>query len=309
MSMHRPPPRMRHHRLGALVAALGLLATVVALSVPLASHAAGRETATSCGNRSQERASTSYVPALRTYDDAIGDSANAPDFCASELVTNDSRVIEMGIHAHNRSGFVAGDSYTVFLDTDRNAATGGGGVGAEYQIVFAGSTGELEQWNGTVFDPSTAVSIPVLWVPGYGPLLVYLRSQIGNAAGFNFVLVSANGADSDRAPDTGSWSYTVQPFSLKVRSLSVGVARAGKAFTARAVVLRSDFDDPLDEGKITCAAKLAGHGLAGKGKFSRGGVLCTWRMPAAAHGKRLTGTVSVAFQGARAARAFSARVR
>jgi hypothetical protein len=149
----------------------------------------------------------------------------------------------------------------------------------------------------------------MIWAPEYGPVLLFLRSAIGKPAGFNLVLASANGPDSDRAPDTGSWSYTLRPFALKVKSLSVGAARAGKAFTARAVVLRSDFDEPLDQGKIACAAKVYGRAIAGKGKFESGHVVCTWRLPSTARGKRLSGTLAVNYQGARATRAFSARVR
>src|SRR5215471_1555650 len=113
------------------LAATGALLTV---ALPLASRAdaaSSRAPASpGCTTRQSVREFASYVPALRTYDDNIEDSGGAPDFCASELVTNDSSTITIGIHAHNRTGFVAGGSYTVYLDTDRNTATGGGGVGA-----------------------------------------------------------------------------------------------------------------------------------------------------------------------------------
>src|SRR5919204_7062275 len=75
------------------------------------------------------------LAALTGYDDPIEDAGNAPDFCGGEAVTNDNRTITIGIHAHNRSGFVAGDSYGIYLDTDLNAATGGGEIGAEYEIT------------------------------------------------------------------------------------------------------------------------------------------------------------------------------
>lgn len=292
----------------------GLAGLAVALALVSASQAAGSgrpaAAAASCGSGAQSRAFDSYTPALRTYDDNIEDSGNAPDFCATELVTNDSRTITMGIHAHNRSGFVAGDSYGVYLDTDRNPATGGGGVGAEYEIVFDGPrTAKLEHWNGAGFDAASAAPVPLVWVPDYGPLLGFLRSAIGDPAAFNLVLSSASGADSDRAPDTGSWSYTRRAFALKMRPLSVGTARAGKAFRVGTLVLRSDFDEPLDQGKIRCAARLPGHRLVGKGKFTGGLVACTWRLPKKAGGKRLSGAVSVAYQGVRVKRAFAVRVR
>jgi hypothetical protein len=292
----------------------GLAGLVLALALVSASQAAGSgrpaAAAASCGSGAQSRVLDTYTPALRTYDDDIEDSGVAPDFCATQFMTNDNHVITIGIHAHNRSGFESGDSYGVYLDTDRNAATGGGGVGAEYEIVFdAPRTAKLEHWNGTAFDAASATSIPMVWVPDYGPLLRFLRSAIGDPVGFNFVLSSTNGADSDRAPDAGSWSYTRRAFALKMRPLSVGAARAGKAFTVRTLVVRSDFDEPLDQGKIGCAARLSGHRLASKGRFTGGRVACTWRLPKSARGKRLSGSVSVAYQGVRVKRAFSVRVR
>lgn len=296
---------------GAAVA-LGGLAAVLAVMLPLASRAAASSSlggmSSGCATTAHARGFASYVPALRFYDDNIGDSGNAPDFCASELATNDSTTITMGIHAHNRTSFVAGDSYTVYLDTDRNAATGGG-VGAEYEIVFTGPQAQLEHWNGTAFDAASAVPVPLIWVPDYGPVMVFVRSAVGNVSGFDFVLVSANGQDGDRAPDNGSWSYSVQPFALKVKSLSVGAARAGRMLTARAVVFRSDFDEPLDRGKIGCAARLARRSLPGSGKFAGGRAVCKWRVPRNARRQRLSGTLSVTYQGARAAQRFSARVR
>jgi hypothetical protein len=298
----------------AALAGLGSsLAAAMALTLPLASQAAGSgpqgRASSGCERGAQMFAADAYTPALRTFDDAIEDSGNAPDFCAEELVTNDSGTITFGIHVHNRSGFVAGDMYSVFLDTDLNSATGGGEVGAEYEITFSGPRALLKQWNGTVFDETTASSVPMFGVPDYGPVLFLERSRIGAPAGFNFVLVSANGLASDRAPDAGSWSYTLRPFALKVKSLSVGAARAGRTLTARAVVLRSDFDQPVDEGKIGCAARVSGIALAGKGRFANDRVVCTWRVPKRSRGKRLSGTLSVALQGARAQRSFAVRVR
>jgi len=292
----------------------GLVALASMLTLAFSSQAAGSSdvhgAAASCGNGVQQRVFDAYVPALRTYDDDIEDSGNAPDFCAAEFVTNDNHTITMGIHAHNRSGFENGDSYGVYLDTDRNPATGGGGVGAEYEIVFdAPRSAKLEQWNGTMFDAALARALPLAWVPDYGPVFVFLRTAVGAPAGFDFVLTSANGLDTDRAPDTGSWSFTVQPLTLKMKPLSVGPARAGQWLTVRARVLRSDYDEPLVEGKIGCAAKLSGHLRAGKGRFAAARAVCSWRLPRNARGKRLTGTVSVAYQGVLVKRSFSVRVR
>lgn len=264
---------------------------------------------TRCGAATRMLTANGYKPAARSYDDAIEDSGIAPDFCAGEVITNDSQSITIGIHAHNRSGFEAGDAYTILFDTDLNPATGGGGAGAEYAISFSGPTADVSQWNGNAFGPGSALAAPVEWVDGYGPVLSFDRTEIGNPERFNVVFASANGPDSDRAPDAGSWSFSVTPFALEVRTLSLGPARAGKTLTARALVLRSDFDSPLTEGQIDCRAKVAGHALRGRGSFQGNRVLCSWRLPTGARGQRLAGTITVVFQNVEARRAFVSRVR
>jgi hypothetical protein len=149
----------------------------------------------------------------------------------------------------------------------------------------------------------------VEWVDGYGPVLSFDRTEIGNPERFNVVFASASGPDGDRAPDAGSWSFSVTPFALEVRTSSLGPARAGKTLTARALVLRSDFDSPLTEGQIDCRAKVAGHALRGRGSFQGNRVLCSWRLPTSADGQRLGGTITVVFQNVEARRAFVSRVR
>jgi hypothetical protein len=264
----------------------------------------------SCGTAGQGLKADAYTPAYRTYDDFVIDSGNAPDFCAGEFVTNDNHVITLGMHVDNRLGLESGDAYAVLLDTDRNAGTGGGGTGAEYKVALDSSGARLEHWNGTIFDPASAVQLPLEWVSGYGPELRFERGAIGDPSAFDFVLVSAKGQEGDRAPDAGSWTYPITPFTLGMSPLSLGRARAGRRFTAIAQVLRSDFNLPLTEGRIACAARLSGRSIAGKGRLDQGGlVVCTWALPKKARGKRLSGRVTVTFQGVGARRSFSVRVR
>jgi hypothetical protein len=297
---------------GTSLVSLATVAVVAGLA--LASQAVARTNAgvssqVPCGGGNPTFVPASYAPALKTYDDAIEDSGDAPDFCASELVTNDNQTVTIGIHAHNRSAVLAGDSYGVYLDTDLNPSTGGGGVGAEYEFTIDGTGAQLERWDGTSFVASGEPRLPTAWIPDYGPLLSLPRTMIGDAKGFNFVFVSANGTDTDRAPDSGSWAYSVTPFALKVKSISIGPARAGKPFTARVLVMRSDFDVPVSEGKIGCSGNVAGRSYAGKSKFAGDRVACTWRLPKQARGRRFAGRVSVTLEGILAKRSFSLRVR
>jgi hypothetical protein len=278
-----------------------LVAGLVLLFVPAAW---GRTDASQTSCHPSERT----LAALTSYDDEIEDSGNAPDFCGGEAVTNDNQTIMIGIHAHNRSGFVPGDSYGIYLDTDLNSATGGGEIGAEYEITLDGSGARLEQWNGTSFQPSTA-TVPMQWADGYGPVLAVDRAAVGNPSGFRLIMVSAYGTDSDRAPDAGTWSYTVTPLRLQARTLTHGPAVAGKSFVARMIVMRNDFDAPLDEGTIGCAAKLGAASIAGTGTFAHDRVVCAWHLPSTARGKRLAGSIAVTFQGVHVRRSFSVTVQ
>jgi len=290
-----------------------------ALMAVIASQASGQTVTTAsprtrCASATATRqlaGAAAYQPAYRTYDESIEDAGNAPDFCAGELITNDSTTITIGIHAHNRDGFRPGDSYTIYLDTDQNPATGGegGGVGAEYAISFSGPTAELARWNGTAFDGPSAVSVPVEWVDGYGPALVFDQSAIGSPAGFNFVMTSANGTDGDRAPDAGFWTFRLTPFALEIKKLSLAPARAGDRFKAQALVLRSDFDAPLTDGTIGCTATVAGHRISATSRFAHKRAICGWSLPRTARGRLLSGKITVTFQGVEVRRSFSRTVR
>jgi hypothetical protein len=74
------------------------------------------------------------------------------------------------------------------------------------------------------------------------------------------------------------------------------------------LVTRSDFESELTEGTIGCAATVGGKPLAGAGAFADDRAVCTWRLPKNVRGKRLTGSVTVTFQGVRAQRSFAVTV-
>jgi hypothetical protein len=304
-----PRPTGRTRALIVGVAAASLVAVIVTqASARTVTKARSQAPCTSATATRHLTGAAAYKPAYRTYDDLIEDAGDAPDFCAGELVTNDSTTITIGVHAHNRDGFQQGDSYTMYLDTDQNPATGGAGLGAEFAITFSGPTAVLAHWNGTTFEPTSA-SVPVEWVDGYGPVLVFEQSTIGNPAGFNLVMTSANGPDGDRAPDAGSWTFELTPLALEIKTLSLAPARAGYRFQVQALVLRSDFDAPLMEGTIGCTATIAGHRLSAKSKFAHNRAICAWRLPRSARARHLTGAISVTFEGVAVKRSFSRTVR
>ena len=255
-----------------------------------------------------------HVLALHSYNDDIDDVVTAPDIGVSNVVTNDNLVLTIALRIRDRSSFSEGDVYSIYFDTDSNAATGtdalsGAPPGAEYSIDIAHGKTYLVRWNGSSFvlvTPRTPIA--TAWLDGLGPVLQIGRTDIGDPQSFRFVFVAVNG-DYDLAPNTGMWSYVVSRLVLTAGRISVGRARAGEPFVASMSVERSDFAIPLTRGMIKCAARVGGKSLDGRGTFLRERVSCTWRLPTNAAGKRFTGSNQVTFEGVTAKRAFSVRVR
>ena len=260
-------------------------------------------------------AAASTGTALRTYDDFIEDVQTAPDICGSNLVTNDNIDLLIAMHIHDRDDFAPADAYSIYLDTDANPATGtiaapGVPAGAEALIQIFDEESKLLRWNGSAFEQvPTQEPVFTIWIPTMGPIAILDRADLGDVQNINLVFVTSNGVDYDYAPDTGAWPYTVAPLQLTPGPLSLSPARAGKPLTAGMEVTESAFGDPLDDGTITCRAKVGGRSLAGRGKFANDRVACSWRVPKTARGKRLGGSVAVEFEGVVAKRSFNVRVK
>jgi hypothetical protein len=247
------------------------------------------------------------------FDDHVEDVLDAPDIGAVNLVTNDNEAITVGMQIHDRTAFGGTDAYSIALDIDSNAATGGGAdyrvAGADYVIDLSDVASRLMIWNGTSYVLVTPRPLlPTVWVEGYGPVVQIPRTALADPQSFDVVLRTASGIDVDLAPDVGSWAYTVRPLELAPGGVTVGRARAGKLLLAGMQVIRSDFASPLHEGAIACGARVGGTRLDGRGQFVGQLVVCAWRLPNGARGQRVRGRVAVAFQGETAVRSFNVRV-
>jgi hypothetical protein len=289
------------------------LALLVAVTVVAVGAGSARSTSSGCAVGGASPTSSNRSSAVHGYDDYIEDVAGAPDICAQNAVTNDNVSLTMGIHVHDRSAFSADDAYRIYLDTDSNPSTGSTTTdepaGAELLVEVLDDASILRRWTGTAYeDVSPQPSIPTVWISGYGPLFDIQREDLGGVEGFTFVIVTTNGADHDLAPDSGSWKYTLSALELTAGPLHMGRAQAGKPFVAAMTVVRSDLELELEEGTIACPAKAGAKRLAGKGRFAGVLLVCTWRVPKNARGKRLGGSVAVTFQGVTAKRSFNVKV-
>ena len=85
---------------------------------------------------------------------------------------------------------------------------------------------------------------------------------------------------------------------------------AGRPFTLRLVAARSDSGAVVQNGRVTCVGKLGNLRLRATVQRVQGGAAtCTWSIPANARGKTFRGSVTVSFEGLKAAQSYTGKVR
>jgi hypothetical protein len=76
------------------------------------------------------------------------------------------------------------------------------------------------------------------------------------------------------------------------------------------VTARSDTGARLQNGRVTCVGRAGNARLrATVARVQGGAVVCTWRIPPNASRRTFRGSVTVVFEGLRASRSYSARIR
>jgi Ca2+-binding RTX toxin-like protein len=128
----------------------------------------------------------------KVFTDPAGDNeaGQAPDVTTVTVDNDGAGLITMTITVANRTALTSADAYLVFFDADRNPATGDVSLaGAEYAIVVDGSDQSisLARWDGSAWQgvPPPA-SLNGHWAGG--PVVQINRSDLGNTAGFNFII-------------------------------------------------------------------------------------------------------------------------
>jgi hypothetical protein len=221
----------------------------------------------------------------------------------------------------------------LFMDTDNNPATGSPDFGGtDYVIELIQGEAALFKWDGTNFtrrfgDPP-AISLSFSYQAGV--IFRISAAELGNTTRLNFFVIVESGiafdpttgdpdftnAVGDAAPGGGVGLYPYQVIvarpTLVVRSLrgTPAAPRAGRTFTLRMVTARSDTGAALQNGRVTCVGRAGNARLRPQlARVQGGAVVCTWRIPANAKGRTFRGSVTVVFEGLRASRSFSARIR
>jgi hypothetical protein len=263
-----------------------------------------------------------------TFTDPAGDGRSGADL-KSVAISNDAAgqiTFRIGLTTKTAGD----DTVTLCLDADRNAATGLQNPtlcprGAEYNLYlhFFGSweVSSFRHYTGPASSNSEPASRRTLGVSGNATTLTVSinRSELGGTGGFDFQL-STEPFPGDNAPDSGTWSYTLQtsqpgptttPSNPKPAAATISAVKvtaqpaspaAGSTFTVSAKIVLSTGATVVAKG--TCRAKLAGAPLKGTGK---GG--CSFRLPTTSAGKTLVVTIAVQYRGKAKARSVAYKVR
>jgi hypothetical protein len=253
----------------------------------------------------------------QSYEDESGDSGQAPDVVGIQVSNDDRGTIAFTITFANRPALQEHDLVAIVFDIDllkeRQKATGYNG--ADYAFFEDVNGGTVGRWNGSYFGAYPTPTSSSSYANGVLTFQIN-RSDIGNPEDFLgfHVLTSAddgNTVDED-APDTflpGGWPV----FEIMVSNpgatpkligkLTVGRAVSGTLLTATLEYKRSDSaaptTSPLSGKTFACTARVSGKVLRASLQESAGAVVrCGWPLPKGSAGKRVAGSVSVAFSSA-----------
>jgi hypothetical protein len=269
----------------------------------------------------------------QTYQDSTGEDPQAPDITSVVVSNTDAGMLSLRINVANRPTLSQDLWLDLYFDADNNRATGDE-IGVDYVIQLIQGEINLFRWDGSGFtrrfgDPS-AVTLSFDYQNGVTVRIS--AAELGNTRRFGFFMEFVSGVVFDPttgAPDCAAChadavpggvqvsdylSYTVSTArpSLVVRSIkgTPAAPRAGRPFTLRMVAARSDTNATIQNGRVTCVGRAGKSRLRAQlARVQGGAAVCTWQVPANATGKTFRGSVAIVFEGLRASRSFSARIR
>jgi hypothetical protein len=264
-----------------------------------------------------------------TYQDSTGENPAAPDITTVVVSNNDAGVISFRINIPNRPTLAADVLVAVEVDSDNNSATGSPD-GTDYAIELFQGDVALFKWDGTNFTRRAGDPPATSLIFAYqgGATLTISSAELGNTKNLKFSAFVISGitvdpatggldftnavADSAPAVGAGLYSYEVRtaPTTLVVRSFTTAPRRpaAGKQFSLRLQVARSDTGAVVQGGRVTCVGRVGSARVRGTGRFVGRMGVCSYVLPAKAKGKTFRGSITIVFEGLRSTRSFSGRI-
>jgi hypothetical protein len=160
-------------------------------------------------------ASSGASGTAQSYSDPQGDQqGNAPDVTTINVSNDAAGNITWRINVANQPTLAAGSEVVLWIDSDRNEATGAPNtLGSEYVVAVGVEDFAFARWTGTDFDFDTAgATVRVAY--DAGATISVNRSELGNTTGFNFWVrglqeTSPETADIDDAPNDGTFAYAL----------------------------------------------------------------------------------------------------
>jgi len=149
----------------------------------------------------------------------------------------------------------------------------------------------IEVWTGIGFDPITRRYDFTNARPDFAP----------NGAGRWLGDPSAQGEDT--------WVYESQTMYVTRFSVQPANPRAGRQFSLRLALIRTDTGAPLTSGTVSCSARIAAKALRPRSSgFVGSRAVCVYSIPATAQGRTFRTTISVGVAGAKLTRTISGLV-
>jgi hypothetical protein len=307
-----PAPRPRVPFAARRLALSLLLAT---LALGLAWHSTSDSTAATAGH-------TRAAAGSQTFADTSGDATLGGLDLTSVTVTNDEQPkLEFTFPFSALTSLPSDTEVAIYFDTDLNPKTGGGTAGCESAIL-------ARSGNSLGFYKCNASSQLTLVTPrpaslaqrfNQGAIVDILKSDLGIGDSFNFWVVTwklsnGNYAETDRAPASGAWKYsiTLTPKLLVVSSfVSPSSPAAGEAFEIDMKVADPATHALIIGGAILCAANVSGKPLTGHAyyDFAQHLYYCYWDVPATSAGQALNASVTVSYQGAAVVKSYTGQIR
>ena len=284
-------------------------------------------------------ASSARTHASVSFTDPTGDSGDGPDVTTVQISDDSSGKISFAATIANRGSLGDSDAVQAFFDTDSNSGTGGNG-GFDYEVAWIQGHQELDKWDGSQF--STVSPAPASFSAAYTNSQATFsidKSDFGGSTSFNVRLMTTGDTGdttADTAPDSGAWSYPAGGTSsnpppppppppgspppppgsppppnvtLVASQFRVGKPHSGHTFTVSMLVKVKETNTAVKTA-VSCAAKLSGRTLkvSKKGSVLSGHASCIWKLPKNTKGKKLTGSMTVTYLGAKLRKTFSKTV-
>jgi hypothetical protein len=267
----------------------------------------------------------------QTYTDPTGDATGGAPDVTNVAVANDGAgkitfdITVAGLPAPDT--FV-----DMPIDSDSNPNTGDDGIDYDFVLQGSTGIGLLLRWNGSDYVPHAVssarasyasgvvhfevnradignTSALVFWVSALkvsGNTVVGFDDAPDGTAVYTYALVQ-HPACSDKIDNDGDGKIdypadpgcsaatdtdeTDPPLKLSGgKPASARPAKAGAAFTVAMTITRSD-GAPFS-GRVTCTARAGAAVLRAAGSSSAGTARCTMKLPKAAKGKKLTGSIT-----------------